>query len=143
MKHLRHGLAVAGMDGLRCDLVKRNQYEGSPGEPRMRNFESCLAETEVTQHQDIQVQCTRAVGDACGAVASEVELNGEQCIEQGTRGTIGFEGDHCIEESGLVSVADGPGRVEPGAGGNAAQGGETVRGGDEGGCGRSGETAEV
>ena len=83
MKQLRHGFSAAGVHGLRRDLVERDQHEGPLGEPRMRNLETCLTEAEVTQHQDIQIKCTRAIGDASGAVAAEIALDSQQRVEQG------------------------------------------------------------
>src|SRR5579871_1469013 len=132
MKYLRHGSSEARMDSQWCDLVKRNQHECALGNPRMRNLEACLAQTEVAEHQDIQVKCTRAVGNAGGAVPLEVALDREQGVEQGTWSERSFDRNNCIDEARLTRVAHRFGGVECRAGDDAAQSGEPVSGGGEG-----------
>ena len=95
---------MAGVDRLRRDFTERHEDKRSLIEPRMRNLESCLTEAEVTQHQDIQVKCTRAVRDAGGAIAAEVTLNAEKCLEQRTWGEISLKSDDRVDEARLVSV---------------------------------------
>ena len=140
---MRHGCAVAGVRGLWCDLVERNQDKGPLSKSWMRKLEACFAEAEVAEHEHIQVQCTGAVGDAGGAVAAEVVFDGEKRIEQGARGEFGFKRNHCVEKARLVGVANRPGGVEPRASKDAAQGAEAVNGSSEGDIGRPRAAREV
>jgi hypothetical protein len=44
---------VARVHCLRCDLIERDENKAALREPRVRKFESCLTDAEVTHHQDI------------------------------------------------------------------------------------------
>ena len=109
----------------------------------MRNLETRLAEAEVTQHQDIQIKCTGAVGNACRAVAAEVVLDGEKGIEEGPRSEPGFKRDDRVEKTRLVRIANGRCGVERGLRDDAAESGKTARGGGEGSIGRTCGAREV
>ena len=88
----------------------------------MGNLQARLADLLVPVYQNIQIQGARAIPNAGGAVAAEFPLDAEQAVEQGVRVEFGLQGDHCIEETGLVGETHGLGGVERRAGDDAAQG---------------------
>jgi hypothetical protein len=131
------------VDGLRRDLVERNKHKGTLSEPRMRYLESCLAEAEVAQHQDIQVQCTWTVGDTGGAVAAEIAFEGKKLFEQSAGRKIGIERQNCIQEARLIGKAHWPCGIKRGARDDASESREAVRCGGEGGFGSARGALEV
>jgi hypothetical protein len=112
------------MESVRRDFVKRNENKGALSQAGMGNFEVRLAEAEIAVEENVEVEGARAVGEARGAVAAELLLDGQQGAEQLARGELGFKGDCGIEEAGLRCESDGRGGIERGAANNAAERGK-------------------
>jgi hypothetical protein len=53
------------------NLVERYQNEGALGEARVRHFKAGLAEHEIAIEDEIEIECTRTVGDGVEPVAAE------------------------------------------------------------------------
>ncbi len=142
-EELRDGLAAAGIAEIGCDFVEGDEDKGALGEARMGDFEAGFAEDEIAVEENVEIEGARAIGDACGAVAAEFAFDEENGAKQFEWRQSGFEGDHGVEEAGLIDDADGRGGVERGARGDAAERSETDGGGGERGFGRAGGTGQV
>jgi len=131
------------------DLGEWDQDEGSLGKARVRDFESRLVEDEVAEEENIEVEGAGAVGDAEGALAAEVVLNGEKGFEERARRHIRFERENCVDKAGLAGEPDGRGRVERRPRGDAAQSLQAQGGGNQrtfwgaGAAGQVGAEADV
>lgn len=88
----------------------------------MGNFEVGFGDDLIAVEQDVEVECARAVWKTGRAIAAEFALDGEQAVEQGAGGEIAFESDDRVDEAGLGGKPDRFGRVERGAGDEAAKG---------------------
>lgn len=109
----------------------------------MRHDEVVLAQDEISEEKDVEVEGTRTVAETGRAVAAEFELDREQLLEQFARGKIGFQSDDCVEEARLISKADRRGGVKRRTGDNTTELREAIRG-----CGkrclrRTGRTGKV
>ena len=104
-EQMGHCRSITRNEGLRRDLVERNEDECALGQSRMRNLQIGFTEAKVSHHQDIQVERARAVAHAGGAVASELKLEVEQRVEQSMRGETCFKRYDCVEKPGLVGEA--------------------------------------
>ena len=102
-----------------------------------------FVQDHVAEEEEVEIERAGAVGDACGAVAPEVFLDGEQALEQRARGEACFKRDDGVEEAGLLGEADGRGGVERGARGDVAEGGEALGCGGECGLRRAGVAGQV
>jgi CO/xanthine dehydrogenase Mo-binding subunit len=72
------------------NLSERDKNEGALGKARMRDFEAVLADVSVIEHQNVEVERARAVGDAGRAVAPELVFDGEQGLQQIVRSELCF-----------------------------------------------------
>jgi hypothetical protein len=128
---------------VRGDFTERDEDECALGEARVGDLKAGGGEDEVVKEEDVEVESSGAILEACGAVAAEFVLDGEKGVEQGLRGEIGFEGDNGVDKAGLGSKPDGLGAVEGGSGDDAAEGFEAVGSGGEGGLGRACRAGEI
>ena len=126
-KQLGHGAAAAGIDEVGRDFRERNEDEGALGEAGMRQLKAGLAEAEISEQEQVEIEGSRAVGQAARAVAAILGLDGEEAHEQGARGKAGAEGDDSVDEARLIVKAYGRGGVERGAGADLAEGGEGLQ----------------
>ena len=125
------------------DLGEWDQDEGSLGKARVRDFESRLAEDEIAEEENIEVEGAGAVGDAGGAVTAEAVFDCEQSAEQFSRRQIRFERENCVDKAGLAGEPDGSGGVERRPRGDAAQRFEALRCGGQRSLGRAGAAGQV
>ena len=82
----------------------------------MRNhqpaFPVSLADYAVAVEQNVQIERTRAVGEACRAVASELLLDGQQAAQQSLRLKFRLQRNNGIYKSRLIGESDRLGGVE-------------------------------
>ena len=98
---------MARVDGLRRNLVQRNERKGAFSQPGMGKFQIRFTEAKVSHEKDIQIERAGSVGHSGGAVTAELEFDVEEAFEQGVRREAGFECNDGVDESRLVGEADG------------------------------------
>lgn len=125
------------------DFVERNEDEGPLGEVRMGNLEIEFAEDEIVVEKKVEVESAWAVGNACGTVAAELALDGEEGMEKLIRDETGFKRDNGVEEARLIGEPDRRGGKERGACCDAAKGVEARGGSGERGFGSAGRAGQV
>lgn len=94
----------------------------------MGNHEVGFVDDLVAEEQEIQIQCTRSVVNAAGAVAAERALDAQEFGKELVGRERCFERDNGVEEARLVRVAHGRGAVETRAAAEASESIEMVRG---------------
>lgn len=65
---------------VRCYFGERDENEGTLGEPGVGNHEIRFVDDLIAVEQEIQIQCTRSILDAAGAVAPELALDAEEFL---------------------------------------------------------------
>jgi hypothetical protein len=75
----------------------------------MGNLKSGLADFLVSEHQNIQVQRTRAITNSRRPVTSVLLFDPQQAVEQRVGIERGLQGDHGIEKSRLFGKPHGLG----------------------------------
>jgi hypothetical protein len=80
---LSHGLPVTCNHNLRGDFGERDEDKSALCQPRVRDLQAGLADLEVAQQQDIQIQRSRPVRDAVGTISAEVLFDAEELFEEG------------------------------------------------------------
>ena len=88
-EELGGGEARARIDGVGSYFNEGDEDEGALGQAGMRELEVELREDEVAAEDEIEVEGAGAVGEAGGAVAAEVALDGKEGVEKDARGEIG------------------------------------------------------
>ena len=78
----------------------------------MGKLKTRLADLQVPEYQNIQIERTRPVAIACGAVAAKLQFNAEQAFEQGMRVKISLKHDHRVEKMRLIGETDGLGGIQ-------------------------------
>lgn len=126
-----------------CDLMERDKNEGAFRQAGVRDFQIGLTDCEIAEEQDVEIEGARAVGDACGAVAAELLLNGEQLLQQLRRLEIRFQHDDGVYKARLGGESNRLRRVERRAGDDAPQGFKTSSCDGECCLGRSGIAGQV
>lgn len=149
LEELSDGAAAAGIDEGGRDFRQGHEDEGALGEAGMGQLQAGLAEAEVAEEKQIEIEGAGAVGQAARAVAAVPGLDGEQAHEQSARGKAGLQGDDGVDEAGLVRDADRRGGVKRRPGADLPERGERVERGGEGGlrsaagAGKVGAEADV
>jgi len=73
----------------------------------MRNFEVGLGDDLIAKQQNVEVDCARAVAEACCAIAPEFAFDSEEAFKQRARGEFSLERDDCVYEVRLVGETYG------------------------------------
>lgn len=76
-KQVRHALPRRGGHHIRCNFRERHQDKCALGQPWMGNHKICFADHLVPVEQNIQIQCTRPILQATGAVTAKGTLYAE------------------------------------------------------------------
>lgn len=74
-------------------------------QPRMRNFEIVLAQNQIAEQENVQVERARAIPEPRRAVAAKLALQVEQGMQQLARSKIGLKPHNGIEKSRLIGKA--------------------------------------
>ena len=120
-EQFRRGSAAAGIERRGRDFSQRDEHEGAISQAGMGDLQIRFFDSEMVEQQNIQVKCAWAVGDACGAVAVERVLDGQKSAKQLPRIQICFQRYDRVYKARLIGEADRGGRIERGAGKDAAQ----------------------
>jgi hypothetical protein len=120
-EQLSHGAARGWVDGERRDFGERDEDESAGSKAGMGNFEVGLGDDLIAEEENVEVECARSVGEAGCAIAAEFTLDGEEVLEQGAGGEVGFDGNDGVEEAGLVGKAYRFCGVERGSSDEAAE----------------------
>ena len=112
VEQLCHGSSVTGNDSLRRNLAERHQHKRPLCQPGMRNLQSRLADFEIAQEQNVQVQRARSVRESRRPVAAKLLLDGQQPIEQFARLQLRFQRHHRVHKPRLRGKAHRRGGVE-------------------------------
>jgi hypothetical protein len=87
----------------------------------MGKLKARLADRQIPEYQNIQIERARAVPIARGAVAAKLHFDAEQAFEQGTGFKVCLKDDHRIEEMWLIGEPDGLGGIKRRARRDAAE----------------------
>ncbi len=98
--------AVTGNVELRIELGERLEREGTLVQAWMGQLEPRLVELEAVHQQQVEVDRARAVSWPV-AHPAELPLDLEQRREEGLRRERRVHRNGCVEEPGLIEVADG------------------------------------
>jgi hypothetical protein len=109
----------------------------------MRDLQIELADDEIADEENIEIESAGAVRDSGGTVAAKLALDGVQSVKKPVGGETGLEHDNGVEEARLAGQADGCGGIERGTGGDAAEGPETRCGRDQGSFRRASAAGQV
>jgi hypothetical protein len=120
-----------------------DQDEGSFGHARVGDFEIRLADGQVAEEQDVQIEGAGAVLETGSPLATELLLDAEQAVEEFAGGEGRFEFHDRVQEAGLGGKAHGLSGIEGGAASDLAEGIEAVCGGRESGFRRARRTGQV
>jgi len=137
-KKVRNGQARGRNAKVGCDFIQRNEDEGSLSQARMRNLEAGLGENKIAVEQEVEIEGAWAVGNRARAIASEETLNREKRVKERAWRKIGFKRDDGVEKARLIGNADGRGGIKRGTRGDAAESGDSLKGGGERGIRRTG-----
>ena len=80
LEHLRDSFRHAGFFTFGRKLRERDQHEISLTHPRMGNLKSWLADSLVSEHQNIQVQGSGAIANARRTVAPKFFFDLKQAV---------------------------------------------------------------
>lgn len=72
----------------------------------MRNLQSRLIQFDAAKQQKVQVERSGTVANTSPAVAAELQLNGQQRIQQSARLKTGVESNYGVHKAGLVGEPD-------------------------------------
>ncbi len=78
----------------------------------MGKLKARLADGQISEYQNIQIQRSGSVANAGGAVAAKLMFDAEEAFEQGMRVEAGLKDDHRIEKMRLIGEAHRLGGIE-------------------------------
>ena len=120
-EQLRH-VSCLRNDGIRRDLVERDQDKSALCQARMRNLQARLADFKVTEEQNVEVQSPGSVADAYSAVPAKLFFDGQQAAQQLFRLDLSLQTDNGIYKAGLRGKPDWIRRVQRRPADQASQG---------------------
>ena len=82
--------------------MERDQNESALRQTRMGNYQAWLADDQIAEKQNVQIEGARTIGDAGCSISSKFLFDCEEPIQQGLRVEDCFEGDNGIDEARLV-----------------------------------------
>ena len=94
------------MPKLRSNLGQRGQNKPPLRQCRMRQRQFLLPDDLLPHHQQIQIQGPRAFGLSVAAIAPHLDLNRQQPSQKRHWLQFCLQGNHCVQESGLIAVAN-------------------------------------
>lgn len=100
-----HGVSAARITQPRRNLMKRHEHKCALRQPWMRNLEIVLAQNQIAEQENVEVERARAIPEPSRAVPSEVALQIEQSTQQLARSKMGLKPHNGVEKSRLIGKA--------------------------------------
>ena len=123
--------------------MERYEHEGAFRKPRVRNIEVGLVEYIVTIEQQVEVEGAGPVGNRGRTIAPEVALDSQKRRQQGGGRQLSFEGNHGIQEAGLIGKSHRGCGIQRGSAQDLADGREAIDCGGQRGLWRSRRAGHV